>query len=584
MQPQFAYEVGGEVQYWLPYTSGSLWVFANQHVEDWQLGGIQYKRDDIQEYVDSIDSIDLACFSTYVWNRSYNIQLAKAIKNKFPKCHISFGGPQTTVDYLEFCDSICLSEGELCLVELMQDISAGRPTKSIYEHARMPSLDNIPSPYTEGLFDDMIRREPNAKWAAVFETNRGCPYSCTFCEWGGLTASKIFKFSMERIKGELKWFAKNPIAVVFIADANFGIFKDRDLEIAHLINDALGDSDRLEYISLNYPKNSNERVFEISKILGEVSKGITISAQSMNPDTLKAIKRTNMKVNDFSHMLKLADQYNTHTYTELILGLPLETMETWKQGICDLMELGQHNKIFIQKGHLLPNTEWNKIQKAEYDIETVKLYNFIHGAVRDGADDEYTEFVVSTSTMNRKEMHESFMYSFMCEHMHFNGYSQLVAKYLRVKHNISYREFYDLMFDSIYDYPKVKDEFIRISKAYREFQFSGETTVEGVQAHDLETASRKIFFQIYKDCIEFALTTGNKFATIPTSVVEMQKRFLNNTHYKVPFATTLDVNFEQMTEQDTNYRIIDIEEYMTSNTSGAMFPRGTIERNKILTI
>ena len=69
----------------------------------------------------------------------------------------------------------------------------------------------------------------------------------------------------------------------------------------------------------------------------------------MNPDTLKAIKRQNMKVNNFTSMMKLADKYNTYTYTELILGLPLETKDTWKKGLCDLMELGQHNKIFIQK-------------------------------------------------------------------------------------------------------------------------------------------------------------------------------------------------------------------------------------------
>ena len=59
---------------------------------------------------------------------------------------------------------------------------------------------------------------------------------------------------------------------------------------------------KLEYISMNYAKNSNERIL-IAHTLGTVSKGITISAQSMNPDTLKAIKRQNMKVNNFTSMI-----------------------------------------------------------------------------------------------------------------------------------------------------------------------------------------------------------------------------------------------------------------------------------------
>ena len=580
-QSQFSYEHQGVKQYWFPYTAGSLWVYAKQQLDDWQLGDIQYKRDDIQDYVDSIDQIDLACFCTYIWNKEYNIQLAHAIRAKFPDCHISFGGPQTTEDYLDFCDSVCLTEGEVSLVELMTDISQGNPTKDIYENDRMPSLDGIPSPYTEGLFDQMILDEPNAKWAAVFESNRGCPYSCTFCEWGGLTASKIFQFSMERVTAELEWFRDNPVAVIFLSDANFGIFKERDLEIARLMRDTLSDS-KLEYISLNYAKNSNERIFEIAKTLGTVSKGITISAQSMNPETLKVIKRTNMKVNNFTSMMKLADKYNTYTYTELILGLPLETKETWKKGICDLMELGQHNKIYIQKGTLLPNTEWNKSHKEQYNIETVKLWDFVPGAVVDEKDEEHMDFVVSTNTMDRDDMHESFMFSFMCEQMHYNGYSQIIAKYLRVKHNISYREFYDKMFEMIGSYKGVEAEFNRISKTYRDFQRTGRTTTPGIKAHTLEIVSRKVFYEMYKDCIDFALAVGEQFANIPETVIEMQKRFLNNQYYTVPFTATLDVNLETMTEDETEYRIVDLAEYISSNRTGADFPRGTIERNKIL--
>ena len=59
------------------------------------------------------------------------------------------------------------------------------------------------------------------------------------------------------------WFKKNAVAVIFIADANFGIFKERDLEIARMIRDIMSDS-KLEYISMNYAKNSNERIFEIA--------------------------------------------------------------------------------------------------------------------------------------------------------------------------------------------------------------------------------------------------------------------------------------------------------------------------------
>ena len=133
-------------------------------------------------------------------------------------------------------------------------------------------------------------------------------------------------------------------------------------------------------------------------------------------------------------MLRLADEYNTYTYTELILGLPLETKETWKSGVCELMELGQHNKIFVQKGTLLPNTEWNLEHREEYDIKTVKLHDFVAGAPTEEKDQEYIDLVVSTNTMDIHDMNESWMYSWMCEQMHYNGYSQIISKYLRAKY------------------------------------------------------------------------------------------------------------------------------------------------------
>ncbi len=34
---------------------------------------------------------------------------------------------------------------------------------------------------------------------AIIETNRGCPYGCTFCDWGSATLSRIRKFDLERV-------------------------------------------------------------------------------------------------------------------------------------------------------------------------------------------------------------------------------------------------------------------------------------------------------------------------------------------------------------------------------------------------
>ena len=57
----------------------------------------------------------------------------------------------------------------------------------------------------------------------------------------------------------------------------------------------------------------------------------------------------------------------------------------------------------------------------------------------------------------------------------------------------------------------------------------------------------------------------------------MQQRFLNNDFYSVPFVAEIDVNFEKMTKEKTQYKIIDLNEYAKT---GSSFPRGVIHRNK----
>ena len=49
---------------------------------------------------------------------------------------------------------------------------------------RLKDFDKVPSPYLVGIFDDLIKENPKERWLASWETNRGCPFSCTYCDWG----------------------------------------------------------------------------------------------------------------------------------------------------------------------------------------------------------------------------------------------------------------------------------------------------------------------------------------------------------------------------------------------------------------
>src|SRR5205085_11837312 len=99
------------------------------------------------------------------------------------------------------------------------------------DRPRILDLDRLRSPYLDGWFSS----EHAMTWvAAIVETNRGCPYGCTFCDWGSATLSKIRKFDLDRLTAEMEWAAERGIQAWAVADANFGIMS-RDVEVASRI-------------------------------------------------------------------------------------------------------------------------------------------------------------------------------------------------------------------------------------------------------------------------------------------------------------------------------------------------------------
>ena len=168
--------------------------------------------------------LDVVAFSTYVWNKNYNYELAKLLKRKKPEILTIFGGPEIPITDKEifkkypFMNVVIKGEGEITLKNLLIAIKDATPCKGIkgllyIDHFgklidtgdadRIQNLDQIPSPYLTGVFDKIMADNPDVEWNVTIETNRGCPYSCTFCDWG--LEEKLRRFSMKRVKDEIDW-------------------------------------------------------------------------------------------------------------------------------------------------------------------------------------------------------------------------------------------------------------------------------------------------------------------------------------------------------------------------------------------
>jgi radical SAM superfamily enzyme YgiQ (UPF0313 family) len=167
------------------------------------------------------------------------------------------------------------------------------------------------------------------------------------CDWGSAVYAKVRKFPYERLREEIEWFATNKTDLLYGADSNFAMY-DAHITLAEDLAKAKQRKGYPKKFRAAYAKNSGERVFQVAKILHDagMNKGVTLSFQSLNPTTLELVKRSNIKMDNFEQLIKKYNQHSIATYTELIIGLPGETYDTFAAGIDKLLNAGCHLGTF----------------------------------------------------------------------------------------------------------------------------------------------------------------------------------------------------------------------------------------------
>ena len=316
-QPNFRFGIAGKTGYWIPYSIGCLWSYASQFddiKDNVELKDIIFRRENVDTLVDRLEDPDIIAFSCYMWNWEWSKEVAKRVKERYPKCKIVFGGPQVTdrpkeeefFKHHPYVDTISLAEGELSFTDILRNLMNGKLIEKIYNYPRLTDLE-IPSPYLTGVFEKIIADNPGVLWNGTLETNRGCPFACTFCDWGGLTYSKLKKFPEEKVLQELHWMAHNKMDYVTIADANFGVFTDRDMKFTEELVALQKEFGYPQVVDATWYKNSSEEIMEIVKkfISSGFNRGLTLSVQSMDMDVLEEIKRRNMEFSNLKHIFDI---------------------------------------------------------------------------------------------------------------------------------------------------------------------------------------------------------------------------------------------------------------------------------------
>jgi radical SAM superfamily enzyme YgiQ (UPF0313 family) len=543
-------------QNYLPYSIALLQTYVQRFAPDpgrFEFLTPLYKRVRIADAVEALKGADLVGFSTYVWNGRISLEIARRLKAQKPGIVIVFGGPHVPDQPEAFLranpqiDVAVHNEGERTFLKLLEawpdrEAWAGLAGVSMVNADgtfvrnpnidRVRDLDEIPSPFLEGAFDSIMAANPNESWIGLWETNRGCPFRCTFCDWGSATAAKVTKFGEERLFAEVDWFAEKKIEYIFCCDANFGIQK-RDVDIANYVADVKKETGYPVALSVQNTKNATERAYLTQKILSDagLNKGVALSMQSVDMPTLEAIKRDNISLNTYMELQRRFTKDKVETYSDLILGLPGETYESFVRGVDQLMENGQHNRIQFNNLSILPNAEMgDPAYQRKYGMVTVesKIIN-IHGERVELDDDvpEVQDLVIATAATPLADWRRTRIFCWMTALLHFDKLFQIPLILAHGISGISYRDMIEaFMLADAERYPLIA-----------EINAFFESEARSIQQGGSEYVFSKEYLNIYWPADEFIfvrLTAEGKFDAFYAEAGKLLAETVSARHAGLP--------------------------------------------------
>ena len=463
----------------LPVAISYQWMFASTSKlvkDNFKVADVLIEKKNPHTYVSSLQKEPhVVMLSSYVWNWEYNKVLARLIKEKYPNCLTVTGGPNVDKrdkDFFEkypLFDIAVMGEGEQASKEILKRYLKGESYEGI-PHVfpkggelcalpqRAENLNIIPSPILTGFYDWIMERveaeHGPQMWQVTYETLRGCPYRCTFCDIGDIYWQKIKTFDMPRVEKEIDWMADRKIEYVAVCDSNWGLMP-RDVDITKYVIKKKLETGYPKFWDVTWAKANSDRIYEIAMLDKEAGtrlfKGVTFAMQSLHQETLDASRRLNLKYDAAFEYLEKYRKENIPTYSELIWPMPEETYESLKEGIQKLIDLGQKDFLMVHPLVLTFNAEMGQpeyIEKYGLQFKDVPLDTF-YLSVEDLEDYivEKTWGVIGTNAASPEQVYRGHLLSHLLIVMYYYGWGHYLLEYLNSKFKLRHVDVVEKMLE-----------------------------------------------------------------------------------------------------------------------------------------
>ena len=445
---------------------------------------------------------DILGLSNYSWNSNLSEHFAKVAKKINKNCIVLQGGtnfPHAQNQQKEFLIERCytdiyaLFEGERSTLNVVERyLKKQNDLKNFFDEPidgcvfidprtrestdpklivgkyleRIKDLDEIPSPYLNGMMDKFF----DGKLTPFIETNRGCPFTCSFCHTGADYYHKLNKFSQERVKSEIEYIGKKSkelgITNLHMADVNFGMYPQDKLVCEYLLESKKKYSWPLQIMATT-GKNSKKRVMEITSILGNMFS-VNMSLQSMSEYVLNNIRRSNIRHEDMIAVNNHLREAGRSTKAELILPLPGETKKSFIDGLNKVLD-SKASSVTIYTLMMLQGTEFKTPEfrkkfgyKGKYRIVPLNFGEYDGEKIFD-----FEEVGISTNDLSFEDYLSLRSIALMVEALHNGKPFEEFFLYAK-QYNIKPATFINSLYEEIFSAPdtvkKVFNNFIEETK------------------------------------------------------------------------------------------------------------------------
>ena len=332
--------------------------------------------DDINTFTQRIldEKPNFVGLSCYIWNIDLMYKIINIIKEYDPNIIICLGGPEVSYNQKEVfnknnnIDFIIASEGEKPMVSLVDslvnnldytninNLSYKDINNNIITNKIERILDDPVNPYTKEFYDNL-----NGKIAYI-ETSRGCPYTCAFCLSGRDNPARFFNLE-ETFNNIINLGQTNTQTIKFV-DRTFNCNIKRTLQILDfLLNNPLVNRDITYHFEIAGDILNDDIINMFSKAPNGLFQ-VEIGLQSFNEITLEYITRKTNTTKLKNNIIKLRNNNNMHIHIDLIVGLPYEDFNSFKESFNIAYKLNPHD---LQVGFL------KVLHGAEMKIDPIKF-------------------------------------------------------------------------------------------------------------------------------------------------------------------------------------------------------------------